>query len=141
MHLVSKRLVYNDEQLNLVSRCLFGARFSATTVQLCRRIALPFWGQVFGYHGSTLSSNRVAFLGPGFQPPRFNFVVKWRYLFGARFSATTVQLCRQMALPFWGQVFSHHGSTLSSNGVTFLGPGFRLPRFNFVVESRCFLGL
>jgi len=99
-------------------------------VQLCRRIALPFWGQVFSRHGSTLSSNR---------------------LFGARFSATKTQLCRRIAFlepgfqpprlrfvvesPFWGRVFSRHGSTLSSNRLAFLGPGFQSPRFNFVVES------
>jgi hypothetical protein len=64
------------------SPCLFGARFSAATAQLCRRIALPFWGQVFSHQGSGLSSacNR---------------------LFGARFSVATVQLCRRLALAFW----------------------------------------
>jgi len=69
----------------------------------------PFWGQVFGRHGSTLSStrlygamfpatkahvfHRIAFLGPGFQPARLRFVVD---------------------SPFWGQVFSQQGSGLSS---------------------------
>ncbi len=129
---------------------LSSTRFSATKAQVCRRIALPFWGQVFGRHGSTLSSNRlfgarfsaataqlcrrlvIAFLGPGFRPPRLNFVVE---------------------SPFWGQVFSRHGSTLSSNRlfgarfsaataqlcrrlvIAFLGPGFQSPRLNFVVDS------
>jgi len=65
---------------------------------------LPFWGQVFSRHGSTLSSNRF---------------------FGAVFSVATVQLCRRIALPFWGQVFSRHGSTLSSNRLAFLGPDLK----------------
>jgi hypothetical protein len=114
--------------------------FSVAMVQLCRQLALPFWGHVFSCHGSTLSSTRVAFLGPGFQLPWFNFVVNSRCLFGARFSVAMVQLCRQLALPFWGQVFSCHGSTLSPTRVAFLGPGFQLPWFNFVVESRCLFG-
>jgi hypothetical protein len=117
------------------SPCLFGARFSAAKVQVCRRIAflgpgfqpprfrfvvkLPFWGQVFSHQASGLSSNclfgarfsaataqvcrRIAFLGPGFQPPSFRFVVE---------------------SPFWGRVRSRHGSTLSSTRLAFLGPGF-----------------
>jgi hypothetical protein len=36
---------------------------------------------------------QLVFLGPGFRPPRFNFVVN---------------------SSFWGQAFSRHGSTLSS---------------------------
>jgi hypothetical protein len=75
--------------------------FSVAMVQLCRQLALPFWGQVFSCHGSTLSSTRVAFLGPGFQLPWFNFVANSRCLFGARFSVAMVQLCRRIALPFW----------------------------------------
>jgi hypothetical protein len=43
----------------LSSNRLFGARFSVGTVQRCCRIALPFWGQVFGHQGSGLSSNRL----------------------------------------------------------------------------------
>jgi hypothetical protein len=66
--------------------------FSAATVQLCRRLVFlgpafrppqfnfvidsSFWGQLFGRHSSTLSSTR---------------------LFGASFSAVTVQLCHRIA--------------------------------------------
>jgi hypothetical protein len=87
---------------------LFGANFSTTMAQLCRRLA---------------------FLGPGFRPPRFRFVID---------------------LPFWGQVFGHQGSGLSStclfgarfsatkvqvcHRLAFLGPGFRPPRFRFVID-------
>ncbi len=55
--------------------------------------------------------------------------------------------------PFWGQVFSHQGSGLSStclfgakfsavktqvcHRLAFLGPCFQSSRFNFVVESPC----
>ncbi|OQY43627.1 MAG: hypothetical protein B6247_31440 [Candidatus Parabeggiatoa sp. nov. 2] len=96
--------VFSRHGSTLSSACnrLFGARFSAATAQLCRRIAFlrlnfvvesPFWGQVFSRHGSTLSSacnrlfgarfsvataqlcRRLAFLGPCFQSPRLNFVV------------------------------------------------------------------
>jgi hypothetical protein len=77
-------------------------------VQICHRLVFwgpgfrpprfrffidSFWGQAFGRHDSTLSSTR---------------------LFGARLSAATVQLCHRLV---------------------FLGPGFRPPRFNFVVDS------
>ncbi|OQY43476.1 MAG: hypothetical protein B6247_31640 [Candidatus Parabeggiatoa sp. nov. 2] len=135
------------------SPCLFGARFSVATVQLCRRIAFlgpgfqpprlsfvvesPFWSQVFNHQGSGLSSNR---------------------LFGAVFSVGTVQLCRRIALPFWGQVFSRHGSTLSSNrffgavfsvatvqlcrriALPFWGQVFSRHGSTFVVESPCLFG-
>ncbi|OQY49373.1 MAG: hypothetical protein B6247_23575, partial [Candidatus Parabeggiatoa sp. nov. 2] len=66
-------------------------------------------------------SHRLAFLGPGFQPARFRFLIE---------------------SPFWGQVFSQQDSGLSSNRlfgavfsattktqvchrlvITFLGPG------------------
>jgi len=81
---------------------LFGAKFSTTMAQVCRRLVIvflgpgfqpprlnfvvesPFWGQVFGRHGSTLSSNR---------------------LFGARFSATKAQLCRRLVIAFLGPCF------------------------------------
>ncbi|OQY44047.1 MAG: hypothetical protein B6247_30795 [Candidatus Parabeggiatoa sp. nov. 2] len=85
--------------------------FSEIKAQLCSRLV-------------------IAFLGPGFQPPRLRFIVE---------------------SPFWGQVFSHQGSGLSSNRLfgarfsatkahvfhrlAFLGPGFRPPRLNFVVDS------
>jgi hypothetical protein len=121
---VNKGFVFNQ-----IGKCY------TATAQLSRQITSPFWGQVFGHHSSTLS-NHVAFLGPGFRPPRFKFVESG-CLFGARFSAITVQLCR-IRLPFWGQVFGHHSSTLS-NQVAFLGPGFRPSQFNFV-ESRCLFG-
>jgi hypothetical protein len=93
-------------------------------VQICHRLVFwgpgfrpprfrffidSFWGQAFGRHDSTLSStrlfgarlsaatvqlcHRLVFLGPGFRPPRFNFVVD---------------------SSFWGQAFSRHDSTLSS---------------------------
>jgi hypothetical protein len=78
----------------------------------------------------------IAFLGPGFRPPRLRFVVD---------------------SPFWGHMRGRHGSTLSSacnrlfgarlsaaktqvcRRLAFLGPSERLPRFNFVVclSSRC----
>jgi hypothetical protein len=96
------------------SPCLFGARFSVATVQLCRRIALPFWGLVFSRHCSTLSSTRLAFLGQYEKSSRFNFVIESPCLFGAVLSVATVQLSHRLA---------------------FLGPGFRPPRFNFVVDS------
>jgi len=127
----------------IIELIIFHFRYPALGFQPPRLsfvVELPFWGHVFGHHGSTLSSNAVAFLGPGEKSPRFNFVVKWRCLFGAMFSATTVQLCRRIALPFWGHVFGYHGSTLSSNGVTFLGLGFQSPRLNFVVELPCLFG-
>ncbi len=72
-----------------------------------------FWGRVRTRHGSTLSS-------------------ACKSLFGARFSPATVQLCRLLVRtflgpgerpprlrfvvesPFWGQVLTRHGSTLSS---------------------------
>jgi hypothetical protein len=72
---------------------LFGAKFSTTMAQVCRRLV-------------------IAFLGPGFQLPRLGFIVEspfWSQafshqdsalssacnrIFGAVFSAATVQLCR-----------------------------------------------
>jgi hypothetical protein len=125
-------------------KILFGARFSVATVQLSRRIALPFWGQVFSHQGSTLSSNRVAFLGPGFRPPRFRFIVespsagkqKFPYqkilffqkiVFLGTINPFIPQIrCtngwyedfRSPALGFWGQVFGRHGSVFSRHGST-----------------------
>jgi len=55
----------------------------------------------------------IAFLGPGFRPPRFMFVVD---LFGAKFSAAMTQVCRRLV-------------------IAFLGPGIRPPRLRFVVDS------
>ncbi|RKZ47397.1 MAG: hypothetical protein DRR08_32435 [Candidatus Parabeggiatoa sp. nov. 2] len=52
-----------------------------------------FFGAVFSAAAKTQVYRRLAFLGPGFQPPRLRFVVK---------------------SPFWGQVFSQQGSGLSS---------------------------
>jgi hypothetical protein len=130
--------------------------FSVGTVQLCHRLALPFWGQVFSPQDSTLSSTRhfgavFSVTTVHFQSPQFNFVIDSRCLFGAMFSVGTVQLYRRIALPFWGQVRSRHGSTLSSNRhfgarfsvstvqlchrIAILGPCEKSPRFNFVVES------
>jgi hypothetical protein len=90
---------------------------------------------------------RVAFLGPGFQPPRLRFVIDSPCLFGARFSVGTDQLSRRLALPFWGQVFSHQDSLFGARFsaatdqlcrllvIAFLGPGFQPPRLMFFVES------
>jgi hypothetical protein len=120
---------------------LFGAKFSTTMAQLCRRLAflgpgfllprfrfvvdLPFWGQVFCRQGSGLSST---------------------CLFGARFSAAKVQVYRRLAflepsfrpprlsfmvdLPFWGQVFA---KTQLCCLLAFLEPGERPPRLRFIV--------
>ncbi|OQY44044.1 MAG: hypothetical protein B6247_30780, partial [Candidatus Parabeggiatoa sp. nov. 2] len=103
--------VFSHQNSGLSSNRLFGARFSATGTQVCRRLI-------------------IAFLGPGFQPPRLRFVVE---------------------SPFWGQVFSRQDSGLSSNRlfravfsatkaqlcrrIAFLGLGFQPPRLSFVVES------
>jgi hypothetical protein len=111
------RFSVSHQNSDLSSACnrLFGARFSAATVQLCRRLA--FLGLGFLSATKTQVVCRllvIAFLGPGFRPPRFNFVID---------------------SPFWGQVFGHHGSTLSSTRLAFLGPGFRPPRLNFVIDS------
>jgi hypothetical protein len=132
------RFSVSHQNSDLSSACnrLFGARFSAATVQLCRRLA--FLGLGFLSATKTQVVCRllvIAFLGPGFRPPRFNFVID---------------------SPFWGQVFGRHGSTLSSSRLfgarfsattvqlchrlAFLGPGFRPPRFNFVIDSPCLFG-
>jgi len=84
--------VFSHQGSCFSSTRLFGARFSAATAQLCRRLAFmepcfqpprlmffiesPFWGQVFSQQGSGLSSTR---------------------LFGARFSASKAQVCRRLA--------------------------------------------
>jgi hypothetical protein len=133
--------VFSHQGSALSSTRLFGARFSATKAQLCHRLVFlgpgfqppwlrfvigsPFWGQVFSHQGSALSStrlfgarfsatmaqvcHRLAFLGPGFQPPWLRFVV---------------------GSSFWGQVFNHHGSGLSS-----ARHRFRPPRLSFVIDS------
>jgi hypothetical protein len=118
------------------SPCLFGAGFSATKTQVCRRIA---------------------FLGLG-----FDSTLSSPYLFGARFSAAMVQLYRRLTFlgpvelsnllaacssnPFIHVILSTLRARFSAATVqlyrrlTFLGPAFRPSRFNFVVESPCFLG-
>jgi hypothetical protein len=101
MHPVSKRLItMSGSALSSACNRLFGARFSAATVQLCRQLV-------------------IAFLGLGEKPPRLRFVVE---------------------SPFWGQVRSCHGSTLSSTRLAFLKLGEKPPRFNFV-ESPCLFGV
>jgi hypothetical protein len=167
--------VFNHYGSALSSTCLFGARFSAAKVPVCRRLAflgpgflpprfrfvvdLPFWGQVFA---KTQLCCRLAFLGPGFLPPRFRFIVDLPFwgqvfdrqglalwsicLFGARFSAAKVPVCRRLAflgpgflpprfrfivgLPFWSQVFDRQGLALWS--ICLFGAKFS-PRLSFVV--------
>jgi hypothetical protein len=104
-----------------------------------------FGGRVRSSHSSTLSSTRVAFLGPCFQSAQFNFVIDSRCLFGAKFSVLKTQLCHRLAIlgPCFQSprfIFSRHSSILSSTRVAFLGPCFQSAQFNFVIDSRCLFG-
>jgi hypothetical protein len=53
------------------------------------------------------------FLGPCFQSARFNFVIESLGFLGPGFQPRRLKFV--IGSPFWGRVFSRHGSTLSSN--------------------------
>jgi hypothetical protein len=68
---VAKNSPYKGRKIVVYTAETIEALISAYALSLAHRAlrALPFWGQVFSHHGSTLSSNQLAFLEPGFQSP------------------------------------------------------------------------
>jgi hypothetical protein len=80
-----------DAQVSFSSNRLFGARFSASKVQVSHRLTFLGPGEKSARLRFLIDS---PFLGPGENPPRFNFVV-----------------C--MSSLFWGRARGCHASTLS----------------------------
>jgi hypothetical protein len=99
---------------------LSSTRFSASTVQLCHRIAWLFGARFSAT--KTQVCHRLAFLGPCFQSARFNFVIESPGFLGPGFQPRRLRFV--IGSPFWGRVFSRHGSTLSSNRLAFWGQVF-----------------
>jgi hypothetical protein len=127
-------------------------------------IESPFWGQVFSQQGSGFSSthlfgarfsaskvqvsHRLTFLGPGFQSARFRFLIDspfWgqvrsqqdsgfssTHLFGARFSASKAQVFHR--LTFLGPGFQSARLKFFIDS-PFLGPGFQSARLRFLIDS------
>jgi hypothetical protein len=119
-------------------RRLFGAVFSAATVQLCacsRLLGAKFSATTVHLFGAKFSSaatvqlcrlHVIAFLGLGFWPPRFNFVHVVVFL-GPGF--------RPPRFIFLEPGFRRPPRFNFVHVVVFLGPAFRPSRLRFVVDS------